>query len=413
MLLVLVGCGSNSNSGNNNTGNPNPGSSNNGGNNSGGNNSGGNSGGNNSGGNNSGGNNSGGGTSTAPQYLYAGSLDKGVQGFRIDGASGALTLLPNSPFGGALEPNSLVADPAQKFLYVGIGQQPAVRGSNCSDTPGELHSFTIDTSGQLAPLEQIKLDAYCVQDVTMDPTGQNLYVFAMKQDGSDALIYGYSVDANTGKLTQLSDSPYTFTGTNVVRAVMSPDGKFIYTVIAGSVNGIMVLGRSSSGTLSQVAVHPFTTDIPVDDIGLVAGGKYLVSTHAQDASTGTVRVWSVDQNSGDITMVHNLSGDKFTGTTNVLADRTGQWVFLSLFAGGINVFKVEADGNLTFTSNAPNSTMTLNMVIDTTNHFVYARNNENSIAGFSFDPSSGKLTPLAGSPFASPSQMLGGVVVKK
>ncbi len=56
------------------------------------------------------------------KYLYAlGSLDTEIYGFTIDGASGALATMPNSPFNISVLTymSNLVVDPSGKFLYIG------------------------------------------------------------------------------------------------------------------------------------------------------------------------------------------------------------------------------------------------------------------------------------------------------
>lgn len=415
-LLWMVGCGgsTNSNANNNNpgagsgSGGGTQGSSNPGNNGGTGSNNGGTTGG------TSGGSNSGGGTSTANQFLYGGSLavGVGVQGYKIDANTGALTSLSGSPFTSGLAPYPIAVDPANKYLYAAISQQPAVRGANCNDTKAQVYSYTIDSDGALAPLEQINLPTYCATEVVIDPSGTNLYVMTTDPSQFGGMVMAYSIGGD-GKLTALPNTPYHLTSTPSL-GVFSSDGRFLYARNdGGPSNGLVVLQRSSSGALTEVQTVPWTSNSYVADVALVAGGKYLLVTSALDSTDASVHEFTVDQGSGKLSPKQTFAGGKFAGAGTLLLDRSGEYVLIGLYSGGINTFKVADDGSLTFAGSGANSARTLSMAIDATNRFVYAQNNNNTVSAFTFDAAAGSLTPVAGSPFATPTQLVSPVVVKK
>ncbi len=436
-LLWMVGCGgsTNSNANNNNagtdsgtggaTGSSNPGNNGGTGNTggstggtttgtAGGTSSGGTSTGSNSGGT-SGTGNSGSGASAANQFLYGGSLavGVGVQGYKIDASTGALTPLSGSPFTSGLAPYPIAVDPANKFLYAAISQQPAVRGANCSDAMAQLYSYTIGSDGSLAPLEQLTLTTYCATEVVIDPSGKNLYVMTtdLTQFGG-MMVVAYSIGPD-GKLTALPDSPYHLTSTPSL-GVFSSDGRFLYArTDGGPSNGLVVLQRSSSGALTEVQTVPWASNSYVFNLALVAGGKYLLVTSALDSTDAAVHEFAVDQSTGKLSPKQTFTGEKFASAGTLLPDRSGQYVLIGLYMGGINTFKVGDDGSLTFAGSGANSARTLSMAIDATNHFVYVQNNDNSVSALTFDATTGNLTPIAGSPFTTPTQLVSPVVVKK
>ena len=245
----------------------------------------------------------------------------------------------------------------------------------------------------------------------IDPSGTNLYVMTTDLSQFGGMVMAYSIGSN-GKLTALPNTPYHLTSTPSLGA-FSSDGRFLYARNDGASNGLVVLQRSSSGALTEIQSVPWTTNSYVFNLALVAGGKYLLVTSALDSADAAVHEFAVDQSSGKLTAKQTFTGDKFASAGTLLPDRSGQYVLVGLYAGGINTFKVGDDGSLTFAGSGVNSARTLSMAIDSTNHFVYAQNNNNSVSAFTFDAATGNLTPIAGSPFATPTQLVSPVVVKK
>jgi len=430
-LLWMVGCGSDSNSNATNntgtdsgtggtTGSSNPGNTGGTGSGTGGSTggttggtSGGSSGGGTSGGT-SGGGNSGGSSSATNQFLYGGGLavGVGVQGYKVDANTGALTALSGSPFTSGLAPYPITVDPANKFLYAAISQQPAERGANCTNAKAQLYSYTIGNDGVLSPLEQINLPTYCATEVVIDPSGTNLYVMTTDLSQFGGMVMAYSIGED-GKLTALPNTPYHLTSTPSL-GVFSSDGRFLYARNdGGPSNGLVVLQRGSSGALTEIQTIPWTANSYVFNLALVAGGNNLLVTPALNSADAAVHEFAVDQGSGKLAPKQTFTGDKFTSAGTLLVDRSGQFVLIGLYSGGINTFKVGDDGSLTFAGSGANSARTLSMAVDATNHFVYVQNNNNSVSAFTFDATTGSLTPIAGSPFATQAQLVSPVVVKK
>jgi 6-phosphogluconolactonase (cycloisomerase 2 family) len=197
------------------------------------------------------------------RFLYVSNhLTGDITGFRINGSTGALTLISGSPFtdepqnlGGGLQPYALVASPSGAFLYVsnhgrstlsvfsidavtgaltGISGSPFVISpppeSECSASPfglaltpsgqflyvaenncGAIAVFSVDTTTGIPT--QTKNSPFRINacdgnplplDDTLDFTGRFLYV-ANQGCGN---ISGYSVNLTTGDLTELPGSPY-------------------------------------------------------------------------------------------------------------------------------------------------------------------------------------------------------------
>ena len=398
VLLFLVGCGGTSNSGSNS----NPGT-NNGGSTPGGSNPG-------SGGTSGG---TGGGTSSSNEILYTGSLYTTLNALKVDPASGKLSPLAGSPYTTGPEPNALATDPNHRFLYVGIGQQQAYRGANCFDFHSQLFSYAIANDGSLSPIEQLTLPTFCEAEVLVDPSGKHLYVMSQDQSASGAFIMAYSIGSD-GHLTQLPGTPYHFPDAIPGRAEFSADGRFIYANDTGSDNGIVVLSRDpSTGVLTESQRLPLGGGRYISDIALVANGSYLVAVQSRNSAGKSVLVYPV--NNGTVGSPREINNADVEQAASVVGDRTGQYVLMTTAdTMKVKSFAIDASGNLSLASTVSNSDAAYDITVDATNHFVYTQNAGNpTISGFTFDPATGKLGTMDGSPFTLSTGALRLLVVSK
>jgi 6-phosphogluconolactonase len=139
------------------------------------------------------------------RFLYTASTDDGtVSVFRID-SNGALTHL--SDLKGVSVPSSLTVDPFGRFLYVtnhdGVGI-PEFGGSI-----GHISVYRIGAGGALTLIHGSPFPAgFYPNSVVADPSGRFVYV---GNDGGEEIknetVSGYRVELN-GVLNQLSGSPY-------------------------------------------------------------------------------------------------------------------------------------------------------------------------------------------------------------
>jgi 6-phosphogluconolactonase (cycloisomerase 2 family) len=155
------------------------------------------------------------------KFLYTADLSsviggftlQSVSGFSIDASSGALSPLPNSPYG--VPANSrvlgLTIHPSGKFVYAPTGAAVGILG------------WSVDQSGALTPLSGSPFQAG-VNAIggSFDPTGKFLYLCG----GAGGGILGYSVDSSSGSLTPLPGSPFA-AGTTLGSPTVDPSGRFL------------------------------------------------------------------------------------------------------------------------------------------------------------------------------------------
>lgn len=157
-------------------------------------------------------------------------------------ASGALQPVAGSPFQVGPSPSSFVIDPAEHFVYV----------TNASTSTVSV--FAINSgSGALAVIPQSPFSTMTTPtstlptDVATSPSGQFLYVLNSSTDN----ISEYSIGSG-GVLTLLTNSPVATSGTGPIFLTFDSTGTFLFVGNQGSntINGFSV---GSDGTLASTS----------------------------------------------------------------------------------------------------------------------------------------------------------------
>ena len=285
--------------------------------------------------------------------------------YRVDAASGALTnsstLNLSGIFSGGGYPNNIVVDPAGKFLYMSV------------------------TGGQ-------------------DPGGPRILVF--------------SIDANAGTLSEVTNSPFVLTEQfTAYHMAISPDGGFLFAAVfegtgGGFVappHGVQVIARDqNSGTLSTplLPLAEASTSLghaEVSHLAVTPSGNFLVGTAI---SMNTVFVWSIDSNTGALTQVSNFGDPVHTNTIapmGVAIDPSGKFVIVANSqSSNVSVFSLSSTGTLTAVPGSPfpGGNGPTSVAISASGNLVFVGNvGSNDMSVFQLDAATGKLTGVQGSPF--------------
>lgn len=261
-------------------------------------------------------------------FLYLPQSDSlTIQAFTIDHTSGALTAISGSPFPTAAA-DSVASDPAGRFLFVG------------NNTTGQVSVFQINsTTGALvqapnSPFTAFNLDFAHV--LAVDGTGKFLYV---GQGAAFLPVFGFSIDQNTGALSQIIGSPFSL---NVAGVRTDFTGKFAVG-LSGTTgdNNLYVFGIDpTTGALSSVTGSPFpTVATTLFDLRIHPSSQFVYS-FGQNAGGGMAAVegFTLSPTSGSLTA---LTGSPFT-TLPLVADckwdQGGAEAFCANFAN--NAFSV-------------------------------------------------------------------------
>jgi 6-phosphogluconolactonase (cycloisomerase 2 family) len=230
-------------------------------------------------------------------------------------------------------------------------------------------------------------------------------------------VLSFTINQSSGALS----APLVATGPNQSTGMVpSTDGQlYVSDFLNDVVDGYSI---SSSGALTAIPTSPFSLGgTPPGAGGLspfIQSGTYLYAT---DLNAGTVAGFLVDSNSGMLTPV---PGSPFpAGNTPVQAVQAASPASSSTFlyvsnlndsAGGISAYTInQQNGALSqingspFPTGAPGSFPGPSaMAVSYGNDFLYVAlagtaNANNQIAAFSIDPTTGSLTALSQSPFAT------------
>lgn len=331
---------------------------------------------------------------------------KQIYAFAINRTTGALTPTPGSPFNntpfatGHPFPD-IAVDPTSHFLYLASLTDNLVVGFAINQTTGDLTQIgTSYTAGEGAGA----IPAF-------SPNGKFLYV--MNQNPPAGLsgnsVSAYSIDATSGALTPIGAGSFS-AGPNPTWISFRPDGKFAYVSNTnnGGAGSISVFSVDSTGALTAVGSGPVPVENGPADLTIDASGTHL---YVPNRGSSSISVFSIDPTAGTLTPVGSGVVQAGAGPQLVVIDPTGKYAYASSSYGD-DVWGYSIDpttGNLTpvpgnpFVSGSTGS-KPLFINIDPSGQFAYTANNGagfNSVSGWTIDPGSGTLTPIAGTPIAA------------
>jgi 6-phosphogluconolactonase len=226
---------------------------------------------------------------------------------------------------------------------------------------------------------------------------------------SDSLtIQAFTISATTGALTAIPGSPFPTAGADSITS--DPAGRFLFVgnKTTGSVSAFQI--NSTNGALVAAPNSPFFA-FNLDFAAVLAvdgSGTFLYV--GQNIPALPVYEFSIDQTTGALL----APGTPLNlGVAGVRTDFVGKFA-IGLTGTALDnhlyVFAIDpTTGFLTPVTNSPFATATStpeNLRIHPSSQFVYSfgldsNSNVAPIEGFSIDPSTGALTALAGSPFTT------------
>jgi 6-phosphogluconolactonase len=355
---------------------------------------------------------------TIPAYVYVAngigvSLTTGnITAFSVDPNSGALTVVPGSPFAAGANPTYVTVSPSNEFLYETSDLQTATSAN-------DLNAFAINvTTGALTAVPGSPfLSGASPASVTVDSTGKFLYTSnggpGNGPDESES-ISEYGINATTGALTAIAQDncsyPPFFVGNQCNAVLADPVAGFLFgTASAGVVNAFSI---EAQGTLQAVTGTPFPVLASGADptVGPVAmaiypTGKYLYTANYNP--TTNVSGFSI-AGSGALSLV---PGSPFTvGNSNpsdLVADPLGRFLYVLDFNAGVTGFSVNpSNGQLTMLPGFPVVVPIFSrkaMAIDPSGKFLYVGSGLSyqapTLYVFAINATTGALTPIDGSPY--------------
>lgn len=232
-------------------------------------------------------------------------------------------------------------------------------------------------------------------------------------------IYAFRINQSTGALTQTASFiPIGGETVGDTDMAVTPSGSFLYA--ANDANSeINCYAINSSGTLTLTADSPFPVEQPTPgSSGLTVDptGRFFYTSTTADF--GAVAGFTIDAATGALTVI---SGGPFSSPGHggppleIAVDPTGRFLFASAqfddvtLPAGYNVWGFTIDGTTGALTSMPGSPFATQgnsqpdgIKADPSGKFLYvALSNAGSIAAFTIDGTTGALTAIPGSPFAT------------
>lgn len=238
------------------------------------------------------------------QFVYVANtgFNHSVSGLRINATTGALTIVPGSPFPADPSPTSIAVDPSGRFVYVPSNTANTISGYTINPASGALTPIP----GSPFPAGNVGLSGTEPSAIIVDPTGK--FAYAMNSNAN--FVSGYKINATSGALTPIPVSPCS-TGGAPRAAAINSTGRLIYVVDGFNVFGCLI--DPLTGALTPLLDSPFPGGAAPISIRVHVSGKFV---YVLDAA-GFIRRYAADPNSGMLTF---LDATEVPGGNNFLPE---------------------------------------------------------------------------------------------
>ena len=235
-----------------------------------------------------------------------GSTSGALSAFHI-GPDGTLTFV-NTVDTGVVHPKGVAVTPDGKFVYVAHGtpRQP-------DPVPSAVIGFAVGAGGRIsAPVAKVQIGPSGHRAV-ITPDGKFLYV-TMQEAGATGDVAAYRIGRD-GSLAPVAGQPFE-AGTWVEGAAITPDGKRLYVTALGVVNdgaadgSVHGLAIGDDGRLTEVASAPAGLD--PDDLAVGRDGKHV---YVADFTGNTVTVFAAADLKALQTIPSQGTGPSYQGVT--------------------------------------------------------------------------------------------------
>ncbi|MFO0925510.1 MAG: lactonase family protein [Gemmataceae bacterium] len=325
----------------------------------------------------------------------AGTKSQGVYRMELDLASGALSTPTLA--GKTTNPSFLALHPSGKYLYA-VGEVWSARG-------GTVTAFAIDAAGDLTPLNQQSSEGAGPCHVTVNKDGT--YAFCANYGSGSAAALPIAANGRLGKATGVvqhkgsSVNKSRQEGPHAHSINLDPTGRFAFVADLGLDKVMIYRFDPAKGTLTAndppfVAVKPGAGP---RHFAFHPSGKFAYVINELDS---TVTAFRYDAAAGALEAIDSVStlpkGYKGnTSTAEVVVHPSGQFVYGSNRGqNSIAVFTVDAEtGKLTPAGRQGKDVkVPRNFAIDPTGSFCLVANQDgHSVVVFRIDAKTGALTP--------------------
>ncbi|MGA8684843.1 MAG: beta-propeller fold lactonase family protein, partial [Candidatus Sulfotelmatobacter sp.] len=314
------------------------------------------------------------------------------------GSSNAVTFSVTT---GAVDPQSIAADPTGKFAYV------ASQGCGAN---GYVSMYTINpNTGALASIgPPVSSNDELTDSVTVDPSGNFAYVASSGDlwDIDFGSVATYAINPTTGALTPTGGG-ITGTGVNGTPEFFSsvavdPSGKFAYAAQAGafpagtygsSPSVSMYTVNGATGALTSIGLIAAGTS--PDSVAVDPAGKFAYVTNF---GSNDVSMYTINATTGALASIGRIAAG--TAPASVAVDPAGEFAYVANFgSNNVSMYSIDATtGALASIGTIVAGTCPLSVAVDPAGKFAYVANwtgydAEGSVSIYTIDATTGVLMP--------------------
>jgi 6-phosphogluconolactonase (cycloisomerase 2 family) len=270
-----------------------------------------------------------------------------IGAFRINSSNGDLTPVAGSPYIMSEGTGAIAVSPDSKFLY--MAQLTGISVFSIDQNSGAL---TLLPGSPFAPPDSLTANARIA--LAIDPSGRFLYEpqegLARGQGGQIAV---YSLSTSTGTPTPVTGSPFHIASSISPTAIVAdPQGRFVFTGgEAGGLNpgpNVDVQQVHTPGSLSPAPGSPFASNDPVFSMTIEPSGKFLYVAAGGVGPSG-VFAYTIDPSSGALMQVLGspFAPNKFGP---MATDHSGKFLYIGTSSGLLSYAIDPVTGALIFVS---------------------------------------------------------------
>ncbi|MFZ0687024.1 MAG: beta-propeller fold lactonase family protein [Terriglobales bacterium] len=315
----------------------------------------------------------------------------------INGTTGAVLPLAQTPQVQGLSPTGVALLPAKNFLYA------------ANSEGNTISIFSVAPDGTLTLTGTPVQAGDGPNGMAIDPTGSYLLV----TNNFSNNIYVYQINSSTGALTPVG-SPVPANG-YPTQIVFTHNGNFVY--VTNPVIGMVSAFTFASGVLTQIAGSPFLSAKNGEASGLVVNGNdlflYVANPSASNVApytttTGNISGFDINPTTGSLTPMPGSPYASIAGSgpSALVIDPTGELLYAITPGSTFSVWCFQIgysnNGQLQEEPDSPFSVAAggLFALFDPSGKYLYIGSNK-GLAGYTYDPSSGAPTIVTGSPFST------------
>ena len=317
----------------------------------------------------------------------------------FNGTTGAFVTGPQTPQQQNFTPTSLAFLPSKNILYTVNAFEATISIFNVAG------DGTLTLGASPVPVGSSP------NAIVIDPSGKYLLVTSNYSNLGEVSVF--SIDPNTGALSPFG-SPVP-ANTNPTEILFTHSGQFVY--VTNPEIGMVTGFSFSNGVLSLVPGTPVSSGEGGGALGLAVDptDQFLYVTNPSATNpppyqftTGNISGFNIDPTTGALTPI---VGSPFTSTvggagpTSITVDPTGSLVYAVTPGSSLSIWCFQItypSGQLVLVTNSPFSVPAgaLFALFDPSGRFFYI-GNALGLEGYTYNPTTGVLTAIPGSPFTT------------